>query len=265
MPDDTKGHSFYERRWFRSVVAVLGVVTAVLAIVGPLRSVIGDLFPDPTPPSFNAQVIFDTSEAMGGPFQGEETRREAGLEALRSSRFWPTEAVGLRRTDPSCAEGDPDDLLVPLGTGHTDEVHAAAEEQKPEGRPNLVGTLFAALSKFSEPPYDDYPPYKKRVIVFTAGVDRCGRDPAAELDELLGDSGAQLARSQFKLFGLKSSPREGRRLTRLKATLERAGAEARIWPAENRRQLFRGVEEMNQEGEARPGLPQPERTMAADG
>jgi hypothetical protein len=264
MADDKQGRAFYERREFKGVVAVLGLVTAILAIVGPLRSVIGELVPDPSTPTLNAQVIFDTSAAMGKPFHGKEERREASLEALRSSRFWPSEGVGLRGTDPICGEGS-GDPLVPLGIGHVDEVQAAAAEQEPEGKSNLVAAVFAALSEFAEPPYSDDPALSKRVIVFSAGIDECSEDPVGELEHLLKGSGVNRAKSEFKLFGLNASPREKQQLNGLKAALESAGAYTRVWTPRRPEQLYRGVEEMNKEAEARPGLPEPEVTVPADG
>jgi len=112
---------------------------------------------------------------------------------------------------------------VPIGADHADEVRAVAAKQKPEGRPNLVSAVFAALAELSEPPYSDDPMSHKRVIVFAAGVDRCARDPAGELEHLLRGSGINRAKGEFKLFGLSASEREERQLNAVKAALERPG------------------------------------------
>jgi hypothetical protein len=264
MAEEEKSPAFYERRPFRGVVAVLGLVTAMLAIAGPLRSVIDGLFPGPGTPVLNAEVIFDTSAAMEKPMRGSEKRRDTALEALGDTRFWPAEGVGLRRTDPSCDQ-EPSDLLVPIGTGHVDEVQAVAARQKPEGSSNLVAAIASAVSEFMEPPYSHDPTGDKRVIVFTAGVDECTADPAGQLESLLRGSGINRARSEFKLIGLKASASEARRLGRIEDVLRRAGAYARVWTPRNNRQANRAVEEINSEAEGRPGVPEPETTIPSGG
>jgi len=262
--DEKKSPAFYERRQFKGAVAVLGVITALLAIAGPLRSAVSGLFPAGTPPSLNAEVIFDTSAAMGKTFDGREKRREASLEALRASRFWPNEGVALRRTEPGCGD-DTSDLLVPFDTDHTAEVYAVAKAQRPGGKSNLIAAVSAAMAELAEPPYDDDPPSSKRVLVFTAGLDRCAPDPVGELEQLVGGSGPARARSEFKLFGLNLSPKERRQLHALGRALERSGAYAKVWTPSNFEQLYRAVEAMNEEAESRPGLPEPEETVPREG
>lgn len=264
MVKNEKGSAFYEQPLFKGVVAVLGLVTAILTIVGPLRGVVEGLLPSAETPTLNAEVIFDTSAAMEKSLQGKEKRREAALEALGNSRFWPSEGVGLRRTDPDCGE-EPSDVLVPLGTGHVDEVQAVAAEQESEGTPNLVAAIFAALSEFAEPPYSEDPVSDKRVLVFTAGVDQCSEDPAGELEHLLKGSGINRAKSEFKLFGLEASSKETRQLKGLEDALKSAGAYARVWTPDSNEGLNRGVEEMNAEAEERPGVPEGERTVPVGG
>jgi len=260
MPDGAKSPAFYEQRWFKAVVSVLGLTTALLAIAGPLRSAVRGLFPGPAHPALNTQVIFDTSAAMGDPFHGMENRRDAGLEALRSTRFLPSEGVGLRRTDPRCSE-EPSDPLVPLGIDHGEEVRATAEEQKLEGRSNLIIAVRSAIAEFAAAPYEEDSADQKRIIVIAAGVDECAPEPIEELEHVL--SGADLNRdtSEFKLFGLDASSEEERRLKALERALSRTGASVRVWTPHNVKQLYRDVEKMNREGESRPGVPPGEQTI----
>lgn len=63
---------------------------------------------------------------------------------------------------------------------------------------------------------------------------------------------------------MSASEREERQLNAVKAALESAGSYVRVWTPRTKRQLNGGIEEMNREGGARPGLQGPEPPSIPD-
>jgi hypothetical protein len=214
------GEPFWERGWFKGAVAVVGLVAAVWALVGAPRlwEVVADAFSTDPPVSYT-EVVLDTSSAMGEDFEASgETKLDAAARAIRQSvGELGNEGLALRRTSPECGESS--ELVVDFGSDQAEEVAATAQEQQPSGSPNLTSAVIAALDDFKTPVRSDGPPSTKRVLVFTAGLDRCFEGDAVEKigAEL---EGAEISKSStLTLIALKSSGQDLRRLEELKDAL----------------------------------------------
>jgi hypothetical protein len=175
--------AFYERRWFKGTVAVLGLIGAVVALIGPpkLWDVISDLFRNDLPPS-DTEYILDASAAMGEPFGTVEgaTKLSAAAEAIAQSILpLENEGLALRRLGGTCDETG--DLLVDFGAGRNDEVSDAAADQEAAGESNLAQAVIAAIDDFHGDRFPTDRTFTKRIVVVTGTVDNCSGDNAAEL------------------------------------------------------------------------------------
>ncbi|HVD41345.1 MAG TPA: vWA domain-containing protein [Solirubrobacterales bacterium] len=211
---------FWERGWFKGVVAVVGLVAAIWALIGAPRlwDVVAGAFSTDPPVSYT-EVVLDTSSAMGEEFAGNgETKLDAATRAIRQAvGELDNEGLALRRTSSEC--GGSSELVVDFGSDQADEVAGTAQEQQPSGSPNLTSAVIAALDDFKTPERVDGPPSTKRVLVFTAGVDECFEGDAAEKigAEL---EGAEISKSSsLTLIALKSSDQDLRRLEELERAL----------------------------------------------
>jgi len=215
-----EGGPFWERGWFKGVVAVVGLVAAVWALVGAPRlwDVVADALSSDPPVSYT-EVVLDTSSAMGEDFAGKgETKLDAAARAIRQTvGELDNEGLALRRTGSDC--GGSSELVVDFGSDQADEVASTAQKQQPSGSPNLTGAVIAALDDFKTPGRSDGPPSTRRVLVFTAGVDECFEGDAVEKigAEL---EGAEISKSSsLTLIALKSSGQDLRRLKELEEAL----------------------------------------------
>jgi hypothetical protein len=236
--------SFWERGWFKGVVAVVGLVAAIWALIGAPRlwDVVADAFSTDPPVSYT-EVVLDTSSAMGEDFEGDgETKLDAAVRAIRQSvGELGHEGLALRRTGSSC--GEPSELIVDFASDHADEVTNKAQEQQPGGSPNLTTAVIAALDDFKTKERSEGPPSTRRVLIFTAGIDECFEgDVARKIKSEL--EGAEVSRaSTITLIALKPSSRELQKLEGLEAAL---GPYADVQTPENVEELEGAVEQVAQ-------------------
>lgn len=249
MPDDEKRPLFFERRHFQGTVAVVGLFSAILAIVGApkLWNVVSDLFAGGAPPTSYTEVVLDTSASMGGPFHGNETMLQAAAHEIGESvKELTNEGLGLRRTARTC-EGR-SERLISLGKEHTDEVTAAAQQQRPEGRSNIVDAVIGALQDFQTPDIQSRPPSSRRLLVFTTAVNECRkRSVAQELENAISAKEIS-ARSSLAVFALQPSAGEQSQLEALERVL---GNHVTIYPAQTPEDLEEATNAVNSEYEQR--------------
>lgn len=220
MAAGEKRAPFWERGWFKGAVAVVGLIAAVWALVGAPRlwDVVADAFSTDPPVSYT-EVVLDTSSAMGEGFEGDgETKLDAAVRAIRQSvGELGKEGLALRRTSPGC--GEPSELIVDFDPDQAEEVADTAQEQQPQGTPNLTAAVIAALEDFKTAERSSGPPSTRRVLVFTAGMDECFRGNVAEKIQAELE-GAEISKaSSFTLIALKASGQELRRLADLEDAL----------------------------------------------
>jgi hypothetical protein len=239
MGDSEKNPPFYERRMFQGTVAVVALTTAVLALIGPLKGVIEDLFPTTEPVSW-VEVVLDTSSAMEKEFDGE-TRLQAAAQAIEKAvKELDNEGLGLRRTATSC-DGK-SEQLVDLGSGHTDNVINEAQNQHPEGDSNIVDAVVGGLEEFKREPIASRGPDSRRLLVFTAGVSECSNgNLGEEIAEALESADISKS-SKLELIALGASEEEQAQLEEFEAVLNKY-AHVKLYTPENREELDSVAEE----------------------
>jgi hypothetical protein len=216
MVDPEKSSPFYERRWFKGAVAVVGLATAVWALVGAPTPwhVAADLSKTKLPLS-NTEIVLDASSSMAEPF-GDGTKLEAAADAI-GQYVTPlsNEGLALWRTGGGCGESG--ENLVHLGSDHSDDVQEAAAEQQPSGMSNMSYVVRAAIDDFSGEEFRGASP-AERVLIFMGGEDECAEDASVEIRDELDRTGIDAV---FRLIALKVSGRELKRLEDFKEELGR--------------------------------------------
>jgi hypothetical protein len=231
--DGKKGTPFYESRVFQGTAALVALATALLALVGPLKGVVDDLFPTEEPVSW-VEVVIDTSSAMEKEFDGE-TRLEAATRAIQKAvKELDNEGLGLRRTATSC-EGN-NKQLVDLDSGHTENVINEAQNQRPEGESSIVDAVVGGLEEFKREPIASRGPESRRLLVFTAGVSECSE---GNLGEEIGEAleGAEISKSsKVELIALGASEEEKGELEEFETVLKKY-ANVKLETPENSEEL----------------------------
>ncbi len=214
---------FYERRAFQGTAAIVALATALLALVGPLKGVVDDLFPSTEPVTW-VEVVLDTSEAMDEEFDGV-TKLEAANQAIQKAvKELDNSGLGLRRTATTC--GGESEQVVPLGGDHGDDVVEEARELRPEGESSIVDAVVGGLEEFNREPMASRGPKSRQLLVFTTAAGECSDDDLAEeLKETL--EGADIsAASRVELIALGASSAEKQQLEEFKVALgERANVD----------------------------------------
>jgi len=233
---------FYERRWFKGTVAVVGLVTAVWAfaeIPKPNKIFNSLVSSTTTVPRVNTEIVLDSSAWMAKRF-GKETKFEAVAHAIDgnvadSSR----RGLSLRATGGGC--GNNGEQLVDFGDHHDDDVRTELARQHPAGNANLVKTVLGAVEDFEAA--DLKPDSVGRIAVFTAGRDDCLDSSAREIREALSALGVK---TTFHFYALGLSAAEMADMRRLKRELG-PEAEVQLEPVKTRAQLGRALWEEGRE------------------
>jgi von Willebrand factor type A domain len=243
MGDGEKRGPFYEHRAFQGTVAVVALATAVLALVGPLKGVVDDLFPTTEPVSW-VEVVLDTSSAMEKGFDGE-TRLEAASQAIEKAvKELDNSGLGLRRTATSC-DGE-SEQLVGLGSDHTDEVISEAQSLSPVGDSSIVDAVIGGLEEFNREPMASRGPESRRLLVFTAGVSECSSgDLGEEVAEALESADISKSGSKLELIALGASGEEKTQLAEFEEELDEY-AKVKVYTPENSEELNSVAEEASE-------------------
>jgi hypothetical protein len=241
--DDAKSQSppFYERRSFQGALAVVGLLTAVWALVGAPKpwSVAHDLTVTKLPLS-NTEIVLDTSRAMMKPFDGH-TKLDAAMDAVaRFAASTNSSGLALRQTGGGCH--DDGDVLVGFGAGHGDDVQEAAADVRPSGRSNVIGTVRGAIDEFTSEQFRD-PSSIRRVVVFMGGEDECTETAGVEISDALDGLGVD---TTFRMYALGMSHEEVKNMSRFKAELK-SYAKVEVLPVENGRELEHAVQQEAEE------------------
>jgi hypothetical protein len=187
-PEQTR-QPFYEHRAFKGTAAVVALVTALLALVGPLRDAIDGVSPDPTKRTGWTEVILNTSEDMGQRFgDGDRTRLDSAIEGIAQSVLeLDNSNVGLLRTSSRCdGKSEP---LVDLADGTSGEVIEAAEKQLPDGEANIAGAIIGALDEFERKPMREHGPQTRSLLIFTSASEPCPwEDPTGAVERRLKEA-----------------------------------------------------------------------------
>lgn len=239
MGNGEKKPPFFERRTFQGTAAVVALATAILALIGPLRGIVNDLFPTTEPVSW-VEVVLDTSSAMEKGFDGE-TRLQAATEAIEKAvKELDNTGLGLRRTATSC-EGK-SEQVVGLDNGNADEVIDEAQSLSPEGSASIVDAVVGGLEEFNREPIASRGPQSRRLLVFTAGVSECSDgNLGEEIAEALETADISKS-SKLELIALGASSDERAELEGFEAALEEY-AQVKVYTPDTKEELNNVAEE----------------------
>lgn len=201
-PAEQSRQPFYEHRAFKGTAAVVALVTALLALVGPLRNAVDSLLSDSPERTAWVQVVLNTTSAMGQGFgDGGGTRLDAAVNAIEKSvKELDNYAVGLRKTSASCK--DESKPLIDLADGDSQEVINRAKEQDPAGTASIVDAILGGLNEFDREPMQSHSPESKSLFVFTTAGQSCSwDDPTGKVERMLDEADLE-RRGSIEVFTL---------------------------------------------------------------
>lgn len=214
MAEPDKKPPFYEHRSFQGAVAVIGLLTAVWALIGAPRpwSVATKVTAGEALPLSNTEVVLVADRSMGESFDGT-TKMDAAVEAIDViGRSTSNQGLALRRGGERC--GDPGKQIVDFGAHHGDDVVAAAEDVVPAGQADLSSAVNGALDDLEDSSLK--PESRKGVIVFLGGKDKCDEEAVADVRREIEAHGVS---PQFKIIALVDDQREEKWVGHLEAGL----------------------------------------------
>jgi hypothetical protein len=232
---------FYERRSFQGAVAVVGLLTAVWALLGAPKpwSVAHDLTMTKVPLS-NTEIVLDTSAAMSKPF-GDGTKLEAATDAIaKFAASSSSSGLALRQTGGGCY--DDGDVLVGVGAGHGDDVREVAAGVHAGGVSNVINTVRGAIDEFTSERFRA-PSSTRRVVVFMGGEDNCVEAAGNEISDALDGLGVD---TTFRMYALGLSDREMKNMSHFKAEVADY-AKVEVLPVASKRGLEKAVAEEAEE------------------
>jgi len=215
MEQPTQQPPFYEQRWFQGAVALVGLLTAVWALVGAPKpwSVAQDLRATKVPLS-NTEIVLDTSAAMTKPF-GKGTKLDAAKDAIAEfSASAASTGLALRQTGGGCY--DDGEVVVGFGAGHGDDVRDAVATARPGGASNLISTVNGAIGEFTDERFRDSSSMR-RIVVFMGGEDRCVEAEGEEIRDALAGMGVK---TTFRMYALGLSKGEAKQMSHFIAEVE---------------------------------------------
>lgn len=228
---------FYERRGFQGAVAVIGLLTALWALVGAPKpwSVASDITKTETALS-NTTIVLDTSSAMRKPF-GSGTKLDAAKDAIaKFAASASSSGLALRQTGGGCYEDG--DVVVDLGAGHGDDVRDAVAGARPGGVSNVINTVRGAIDEFTAERFRRDSSIR-RVVVFMGGEDECIGAAGAEITQALDGLGVD---TSFRMYALGMTKREEARMHLFKREVASL-AEVEVVPAESEAQFEEAVDQ----------------------
>lgn len=244
MEQPTPQPPFYEQRWFQGAVALVGLLTAIWALVGAPKpwSVAHDLTATKVPLS-NTEIVLDTSTAMAKPF-GRGSKLDAAKDAIAEfSASASNTGLALRQTGGGCYEDGK--VVVGFGADHGDDVRQAVAEARPSGVSNVISTVSGAIDEFTLGRFRGSSSMR-RIVVFMGGEDRCAQAEGEEIRDALDGMGVD---TTFRMYGLGLSKGEAKTMNRFVAEVE-PSARVEFVPVENERQLADAVEQETKEIDA---------------
>jgi hypothetical protein len=100
----TRPPRFYDSPWFKGTAAVVALLVGVVALIGPLRGLIGDIFAGSGLPRIEYMIVFDHGEAMNEEInsQGDTKLSQAKREAIRVVSPIVSDGLALRTFGGTC-------------------------------------------------------------------------------------------------------------------------------------------------------------------
>jgi hypothetical protein len=195
----TRPPQFYDSPWFKGVAALVALLVGVVALVGPLRGVIGDIFSGSGLPRVEYEIVFDHGSGMNMQInaQGETKLSQAKREVTSVVNPITSDGLALRTFGGDCNETASVPLRVPFGANHNDDVINEIKQLPPgAGTSNLYGAVTAAVQDFNDLPSDT----TKNVFVYVGAIDNCGTSAASTATNIKNFLAQRDINTAFKFF-----------------------------------------------------------------
>ena len=190
---------FYDSPWFKGIGAVVAVLVGVVALVGPLRGLIGDIFAGSGLPGVEYEIVFDHGSGMNTEVnaQGETKLTQAKREVTRVVSPITSDGLALRTFGGDCNETSSVPPRVPFGANHNDDVINEIKQLPPgNGKSNLYGAVSAAVQDFNDLPPDTV----KNVFVYVGAIDSCGASASSTATDIKNFLAQRDINAAFKFF-----------------------------------------------------------------
>jgi hypothetical protein len=214
----TRPPRFYDSPWFKGTAAVVALLVGVVALIGPLRGLIGDIFAGSGLPRTETMIVFDHGEAMNEEInsQGDTKLSQAKREAIRVVNPIVSDGLALRTFGGTCNETSSGPPRVPFGANHNDDVADEIKQLPPGiGRSNLYGAVASAVQDFNDLPADTV----KKVFVYVGGIDNCGGSASSTATDIKNYLGQRDINAAFKFFTFDLSEQDQAELQSFKRIL----------------------------------------------
>jgi hypothetical protein len=217
----TRPPRFYDSPWFKGTAAVVALLVGVVALIGPLRGLIGDIFAGSGLPRIEYMIVFDHGEAMNEEInsQGDTKLSQAKREAIRVVSPIVSDGLALRTFGGTCNATSSGPPRVPFGANHNDDVVNVIKQLPPGlGKSNLYGAVTAAVQDFNDLPPDTV----KNVFVYVGGIDTCGGSASSTATNIKNFLAQRDINAAFKFFTFNLSAQDQAELQSFKRVLPSA-------------------------------------------
>lgn len=233
----------------REKLAILiGALTVVSLTIGIILGV-RQLLPDPKPPRLSVLILVDTSRSMRQPFGRYKTKLGAvRAQIVKYARERPDSAIGLRFTGGDCSGGYVEPAVA-FDRKNTNEIEAALQDARPQGKSNFASGLSGAVNDFDHYEAGGSARVQSIWAFLGSGDDQCTEDVYRAIEIALEgfDSDASVNPGiKFDFFGLGASRAETGQLKRLVTKLNRDNYEAYVRTPNTPAQLKKDVENASQ-------------------
>jgi hypothetical protein len=214
----TRPPRFYDSPWFKGTAAVVALLVGLVALIGPLRGLIGDIFAGSSLPRTETMIVFDHGEAMNEEInsQGATKLSQAKREAIGVVNPIVSDGLALRTFGGTCNEASSGPPRVPFGANHNDDVVNEIKQLPPGiGESNLYGAVSTAVQDFNDLPADTV----KNVFVYVGGIDNCGESASSTATNIKNYLGQQDINAAFKFFTFDLSEQDQSELQSFKRIL----------------------------------------------
>lgn len=195
----TRPSHFYDSAWFKGLAAVVALLVGVVALVGPLRGLVGDLFSSSSLPQAEYEIVFDHGDAMNAEVnpQGDTKLTQAKRDAIHAVGPIASDGLALRTFGGTCNETASGPPRVPFGSNHSDDViNEIKQLPAGSGKSNLYGAVAAAVQDFNNLPRDTI----KNVFVYVGGIDNCAGSPSSTAHSIKDFMAQRDINAAFKFF-----------------------------------------------------------------
>jgi hypothetical protein len=195
------------RKWYKAVMAVAALVTAVFGAAEAVKKFVGPVL-RPAPVSENTEIIMDRSAHMSGAFEGV-TKVQAAAQAIGDVlQAQPSDGgtsnpgnLALRYAGGGpCGDRDTA-LALPFAVDNKARIRDAVAHATAAGKSSLAHAVIDAIADFGDSAR--FKGMNKRIVVITGGDDECTPGAIDAIKDFLrGRHDDDKVRLDFHFIGL---------------------------------------------------------------